>query len=118
MFEVRAKGDVVGPLGMNHRRAWGQRLLRIRDYRQKLIFHANQIERVRSRIALLGDYGCDSLADVTDFIGCEHVVFGNPERLIAAAGRQGADLIFDLRSRDDGDDTRMRSEEHTSELQS
>jgi len=34
-------------------------------------------------------------------------VFGNPERLIAAASRQGADLIFDLRSRDDGDDTRM-----------
>src|SRR5438034_44210 len=27
MFEVRAKGDVVGPLGMDHRRAWG--LLRI-----------------------------------------------------------------------------------------
>src|SRR5207247_10732034 len=47
------------------------------------------------------------LADVTDFIDCEHVVFGNPERLIAAASRQGADLIFDLRSRDDGYDTRM-----------
>ena len=92
---------------MDHRRSRGQGLLRIRHYRQRLVFHANEIERVLRRIAILGGHGCHSLADIADLVDREDVVLGNPQRFIAAADRQGPDLILNLRACDDGNDTGM-----------
>ena len=92
---------------MNNRRARSESLLRIRDHRQRFILHSNEIERVTSGITILGDHRGDPLANVTNFVDSEDVVFGNPERFIAAANGQRADLIFDFRARDDGDNTGM-----------
>ena len=77
------------------------------DDRQRFIFHLNQIERIPRRIAILGNDRRDSLTDVTDFVDGEDVVFGNSERFVAAANGQSADLIFDFRACDDGDNTGM-----------
>ena len=93
---LRVKGNVIRPLGMDNRRACGESLLGIRDNRQRLIIDLNQIERVTSCVAICGDYGCDSFPDITDFVHCEYVVFRNSERVIAAANRESADLIFDF----------------------
>src|SRR5215831_20395498 len=92
---------------MDNWRPQDESLFRIRDNRQGFIFHLNEIERIPRRVAILGNDSGDSLADVTDFVDGEDVVFGNPERLIAAANGQSADLIFELGSGDHSDDPRM-----------
>src|SRR5215813_3116349 len=103
----RAKGHVVGPFWMDNWRSRSESLFRIRNYRKGFVFHLNKIERIPRRVAILGNDSGDSLADVTDLVDGENVVFGNPECFIAAANGQSADLIFELGSRDDGDDAGM-----------
>jgi hypothetical protein len=53
---------------MNDRRVRRERLLGIRDDRERLIVYVNQIEGVPHRVPILGNYGGDSLANITDFV--------------------------------------------------
>src|SRR5262245_51274904 len=92
---------------MDNWRSRSEGLFRIRNYRKGFVFHLNEIDRIPRRVAILGNDSGDSLADVTDLVDGENVVFGNPEGFIATADGQGADLIFELGPRDNGDDPRM-----------
>src|SRR5262245_3486088 len=92
---------------MDNRRPRSESLFRIRNYRQGFVFHLNEIERIPRRVAILGYDSGDSFANVADLVDGKDVVFGNPEGLIATTNRQGAYLIFELGTRDDGDDPGM-----------
>ena len=93
-----AKREVVSKFRMDNRRPRGQSLFRVRDYRERLVFHLNQIERIPRGIPILRDYGGDSLAGETDFAGGEDVMRGDLERWVVRGSRQCADFVFELRA--------------------
>src|SRR5262249_41246206 len=66
-----------------------------------------QIERVFSRVAIVGNNSRYSLTDMTNSVHRKHVVFGNAQRVIAAANRQRRYLIVEFRSGEYSDDAGM-----------
>jgi len=67
------KAMLSGHSGMDYRRPGRERLLRICDNGQRLVFNLNQIERVARPIAVLGDYGRHALADIAHLVDCQDV---------------------------------------------